>query len=262
LEAVVIIPARLASQRFPGKVLVNDTGKYLIQHVYEQVRQASGVDRVVVAADDRRTVEACRSFGAEVVLTDPTLASGTDRVAAVAKDLDADIVINVQGDEPEIDPSCVEQLIGVLKEAPEVPMATLATPFGEEDDPTDPNCVKVVVGKDGTALYFSRSLIPYPRDSGGRVADPGRYLWHLGIYGYRRGFLLSLSQLPPSPLEQTERLEQLRALWHGYKIKVAVTTHRSCGIDTAEEYRAFVQRYLKAKGKDMNVEEADRGVGR
>jgi len=242
-DAVVIIPARLASQRFAGKILAKETGKYLIQHVYEQASAAELIDRVIIAADDPKTVQAAESFGAQVKLTDPALPTGTDRVAAVARQLDAQIIINVQGDEPQIDPGCIDQLVRMLIEDREVPMATLAVPFGQNDDPCDPNAVKVVRAQDGTALYFSRSLMPYPRDSAGKVADATDYMLHLGIYGYRRQFLLQLTQLSPVKLEQTERLEQLRALWYGYRIKVGVTEHRSRGIDTQEDYQAFVEHY-------------------
>ncbi len=248
MEAAVIIPARLASQRFPGKMLARDTGKYLIQHVYEQALASRLADRVIIAADDTGVIDAARSFGAEVVLTDPALPSGTDRVAAVAEELDAEVIINVQGDEPQIAPACIDQLIQMLTEDQDIPMATLAVPFGDDDDPCDPNCVKVVTDVDGTALYFSRSLIPYCRDSVGKVQNPADYLLHLGIYGYRRDFLLKLAQLPPVKLEQTERLEQLRVLWYGYRIKVGITEYRSCSIDTPEDYRAFVQEY-KANNK-------------
>lgn len=245
-SAVVVIPARYGSTRFPGKVLAKATGKYLVQHVYERVCRARWAGRVIIAAEDARTVTAAGEFGADVVSTDPDLPSGTDRVAAVAESLgDADVIINVQGDEPEIDPSCVDQLAELMAGC-DSPMGTLATPFGE-DDPADPNAVKVVCDREGYALYFSRSLVPYPRD--GRQALPTGFVWlrHVGIYAYRRAFLLKLSQLAPSPLEQVEKLEQLRALWHGHRIKVGITSHRSVGVDTREDYERFVRRHAQTR---------------
>ncbi len=244
--AVVIIPARYASSRFPGKILARETGKYLIEHVHDQVSRATRVRRVIVAADDPRTVEAVRSFGGEVVLTDPELPSGTDRVAAVARDLDeGELIVNVQGDEPEISPSSIDQLVELLADG-EAPMATLAAPFGPQDDPTNPNMVKVVCDRLGNAMYFSRSLIPFPRDGVAGLPAGFSYLLHLGIYGYRRDFLLAFTQLPVAPVEAIEKLEQLRALWHGHRIQVGVTEHRSGGVDTPEQYRRFVERYTRS----------------
>jgi len=245
--AVVVIPARYASTRFPGKILARRTGKFLIEHVWEQARRARCARRVIIAADDPRTVEAARGFGAEVVMTDPGLPSGTDRVAAVVRQLpEAEFVINVQGDEPEMHPECIDQLAGLLAESA-APMATLATPFGPDDDPTNPNCVKVVLDAAGYATYFSRSLIPYPRDGRDHLPEAFRYLWHLGMYGYRREFLLRLTELPVAPTEAIEKLEQLRVLWHGERIRVGVTEHRASGVDTPEQYERFVARCAKTK---------------
>lgn len=242
MSAVVVIPARYASSRFPGKILARRTGKYLIQHVYEQACRAQRADRVIIAADDARTVDACRQFGADAVLTDPQLPSGTDRVAATVKDLeDVGYVINVQGDEPEIHPEAIDQLAELIATS-QAPMATLATPFGDDDDPTDPNLVKVVCNGRNEAMYFSRSLIPYPRDGRDQMPASMPFLLHLGIYAYRREFLMKLTTLDVAAVERVERLEQLRALWNGYTIAVGVTDHRSVGIDTPAEYEAFVQR--------------------
>ncbi|NLX13904.1 MAG: 3-deoxy-manno-octulosonate cytidylyltransferase [Phycisphaerales bacterium] len=240
---IAIIPARYASTRFPGKPLANQTGKPLIRHVYEAVARAGRVSRVVVATDDRQIAEAVDSFGGQVVMTSSDHATGTDRVAEAARGLNADLIINVQGDEPEMNPDNVDRLIELMEARPQAVMGTLACPFGNEDDLRDPACVKVVLDQAGYALYFSRSLIPYPRDTSGRADDPGRWLLHLGIYAYRPGFLAQLTQFPPTELEQIEQLEQLRVLYLGEKIAVAVVQHRTTGIDTPEQYAAFVKRY-------------------
>jgi len=245
MSAVIVIPARFGSVRFPGKVLARQTGKYLIQHVWEQARQAKCASRVILAVEDPRTVDAAKEFGAEAVLTDPNLPSGTDRVAAVARMLDGnELIINVQGDEPEIDPRCIDQLAELMAEG-SAAMGTLGTPFMNFDEPKNPNAVKVVCDKTGSALYFSRSLIPFPRDGVETLPKDFQYFLHLGIYAYHRDFLLTFTQLPPAPLEQIEKLEQLRALWHGYRICVGITDYRSRGVDTPEEYAAFVERYAK-----------------
>jgi len=247
MSAVAVIPARYASSRFPGKPLARATGKYLIQHVYERVAQARGIDRVIVATDDERIGEAVGTFGAECFFTSPDHPSGTDRVAEVARQLKCDFVVNVQGDEPEIEPAAVEILLGTLGDSAH-PMATLACSFanlrrqGIEADPSDPNRVKVVcVG--GRALYFSRSLIPYPRNDASGFGGP--YL-HLGTYAYRRDFLLTLAELPPTQLERIEGLEQLRAIEHGYGIAVGSVERAAAGIDTPEDYAAFVARFRSA----------------
>ena len=216
MSAIAVIPARYASTRFPGKPLAKDTGKFLVQHVYEQVRRVPEIDRVIVATDDDRIASAVASFGGECVLTRSNHPSGTDRVAEVAQTLDCDIVLNIQGDEPEIEPDAVQALIALL-EGGDCPMATLACGFDDLErggigaDPRDPGCVKVVIAR-GRAIYFSRSLIPYPRHS---IADGGGPYLHLGTYGYRREFLLQLGALEPTPLERIEGLEQLRVLGHG-----------------------------------------------
>jgi len=243
LSAVAVIPARYASTRFPGKPLADRTGKYLVQHVYEQVLRASCVDRVIIATDDARISEAARSFGADVVTTRCDHPSGTDRVAEVAMGLDCEVVVNVQGDEPEIDPSAIETLVGVLTGDCH-PMATLMCSFenvrrrGREADPSDPGCVKVA-SSGGRALYFSRSVIPFCVDNEPEYAGP--YL-HIGVYAYRREFLMKLSSLEPTPLERLERLEQLRPLEHGYTIAVGEVQDAFVGIDTPADYEAFVKR--------------------
>lgn len=242
MSAVAIIPARYASTRFPGKPLAHRTGKFLIQHVYERVRQARLLDRTLVATDDPRIAEAVRSFGGDVVMTRTDHATGTDRIAEVAAGLRDDLVLNVQGDEPEIEPGSIDLLVELMRSHPDASMGTLACPFPPGSDPTAPSAVKVVVDCSGLALYFSRSLIPYPRDAAGAVDSPGDWLLHVGIYAYRRGFLLSYAKLPPSRLEQAEKLEQLRALESGHRIVVGRIQHAGVGIDTPEDYEAFVER--------------------
>ena len=239
MAAIVVIPARFGSTRFPAKILAAETGKPLVQHVVEQVRLCSRVREVVVATDDARIADALRPFETRCVMTSPAHQSGTDRIAEVARGLADDIIVNVQGDEPEIEPSVVDGLIARLESGKEE-MATAATPFPPGADPADPNLVKVVLAQDGRAIYFSRSLIPFRRDIGGPA--PAYYL-HLGIYAYRRPFLLQFAGWAPTPLELTEKLEQLRALEHGRSIFVLKVERATHGIDTAEQYAAFVQRY-------------------
>lgn len=247
MSVAAIIPARYASTRFPGKPLASQTGKPLIQHVYEAVRGARRVDRVLVATDDVRIAEAVRAFGGEAVMTRADHPSGTDRVAEVAGKLDVDLVINVQGDEPDMDPSSIDTLVELMRAKPDAAMGSLACRFKRAEDVLNPACVKVVLDANGYALYFSRSVIPYPRDAAGRVGSPGNWLLHLGIYAYRPDFLVRLTQMPPAELERVERLEQLRALYAGARIAMAVVPHESTGIDTPEQYAAFVERYRAAR---------------
>lgn len=243
-NAVVVIPARFASSRFPGKILARETGKFLIQHVFEQARKAQSVREVLIAADDPRTIEAAQSFGARAVMTDPDLPSGTDRVAAAVRDIEVDLVVNVQGDEPTMNPRAIDQLVELMADG-KTPMATLATPFRSREETANPNCVKVILNKDGYAMYFSRSVIPYPREGYEAMPAGVEHLLHLGIYAYRKEFLLKLTTLPPATPEQIEKLEQLRVLWNGYNIKVGVTPYRTSGIDTPEQYKLFVEEYFK-----------------
>jgi 3-deoxy-manno-octulosonate cytidylyltransferase (CMP-KDO synthetase) len=238
-RAVVVIPARFGSTRLPGKPLLAETGKPLIQHVYEQVAKARGLADVIVATDDERIRAAVEGFGGRAVLTSPAHTCGTERVAEVARGLRADIIVNVQGDEPELPPADLEGLVRLLAGEGEAPMATLAFPSEDPEVYRSPSVVKVVVDERGYALYFSRSPVPFYRDA--RPGTP-RFLKHLGVYAYRREFLLEFTGLPPTPLEQAERLEQLRALEHGYRIRVGWASRDSLGIDTPEEYRTFVAR--------------------
>ncbi len=235
--AVVVIPARIGSTRFAEKVLAADTGRPMVQHVVDRARRAKSVAEVVVATDSERVADALRPFGTTVAMTAPTHPSGTDRVAEVMAGRPEQIVVNVQADEPEIDPAVIDALVRRLAET-EDDMATAAAPYPADADPADTNLVKVVTALDGRALYFSRAPIPHPRD--GRPAR--EYHLHLGIYAYRRDFLLRFAGWPPTPLESIEKLEQLRALEHGASIGVIRVAHAHHGIDTLHQYKAFVER--------------------
>ena len=245
MAIVGIIPARFASTRLPGKPLLSDTGKPLIQHVVEAARRATRLDRIIVATDDARIAAAVQSFGGEVALTRDDHPTGTDRVAeVVARMPDARLVVNLQGDEPEISGEALDLVVALLENDPGAPMATLATPIRDEAVYRDPSCVKVVRSATGRALYFSRSPIPHHRDGPPDLAtDPPLALLHLGLYAYRRDFLLGLAKMPPSPLETAEKLEQLRVLENGDPIALGIVHERSIGIDTPEDYRRFVERW-------------------
>jgi len=238
VSAVAVIPARYASTRFPGKPLVRETGRYLIQHVYEQVSTVEQIDEVIVATDDPRILQAVQSFGGRAVMTSPQHACGTDRVAEVATNLHCDVVVNLQGDEPEIEPRSISQLLEALQRQPQCQMATLACPFKliPGADAEDPNAVKVQIDDRRHAVTFSRKNVC--------TKDPHPLL-HLGIYAYRRTFLLEFTALPPTRLEVQERLEQMRAIEHGYRIAVALVDRAAVGIDTPDDYAAFVARYNK-----------------
>lgn len=224
----VIIPARWASTRFPGKPLVKLRGKPLVQHVWERAKRAKLVDRVIVATDDMRIAEAAFDFGAEVALTSPEHPTGTDRLAEVAKRLkSAPIILNVQGDEPDIAPATIDRLVRALKDNPKLGMVTAANPVTDAADVRNPNVVKVVTSLAGRALYFSRSVIPHDRDGRGGI----KYLRHQGIYGYRRKVLLDFVKWKPTALEKAEKLEQLRALENGVSIGVIVVRKASVGVD-------------------------------
>jgi 3-deoxy-manno-octulosonate cytidylyltransferase (CMP-KDO synthetase) len=249
MRTAIVIPARHASTRLPEKVLLRETGKYLIQHVYEQAIRVRDVQAVIVATDDERIKSAVESFGGRAVMTRPDHPSGTDRVAEVAQTLDVDIVINLQGDEPLIDPGSLELLARLLTESPTAEMATLAIPIRSEEVYRNPNCVKVVCGGDGRALYFSRSPIPFVRDGQPSFAGEAPvFLHHLGLYAYRRAALLAFPSLTPHPLEQLEKLEQLRALGHGWMIRVGVVAHAGRGVDTQADYERFVAEYQSRRG--------------
>lgn len=240
MAATVIIPARFGSTRFPAKILASETGRPLVQHVVDQTRKCKRVREIVVATDDQRIADALRPFGTRCVMTSPTHQSGTDRIAEVARGLTDEIVVNVQGDEPEIEPDVIDGLVERLQTHDD-DMATAATPFSPTADPANPNLVKVVMSQEGKALYFSRSPIPFHRDA--TTTPAPTYYLHLGIYAYRRDFLLKFASWPPTTLEQTEKLEQLRALEHGRSIYVMTVNRATHGVDTAEQYADFVNRY-------------------
>ena len=231
MGTLVVIPARYGSVRLPGKPLAMLAGKPMIQHVYEGASRARCAEETVVATDDQRIVDAVAKFGGRAVLTSPTANSGTERVAEVARGSTAQVIINVQGDEPLIQPQMIDQLAEFLTAHAAVPMASLMTPFKPSDDRNSPNVVKVVTDRDGFALYFSRAPIPYER-----AAQPNATFWkHIGLYGYQRHFLLQFPSLEPTTLERLEQLEQLRALAHGYRIKLLETAHDSIGVDTPDD---------------------------
>lgn len=252
MKTLGVIPARYASTRLPGKLLLAETGKPLLQYVWDVACATSSLDEVVIAADDQKIVDAVEAFGGSVVFTGEH-PSGTDRVAeVVATRDDVDLVVNLQGDEPELDSSAIDQLVALMEDG-RTEMATLATPFENAAAVRDPANVKCVRATDGRALYFTREPAPHVRDSSIEAwfADAAEsdlpvqhcpWLLHLGIYAYQREFLLALAQMPPSTLERYEKLEQLRALEAGATIRVAVTGHRSVGIDTPEDYARFVAR--------------------
>ena len=268
--AIAIIPARFASTRLPGKPLLDRTGKPLIQHVAERAAHAASIDRVVVATDDERIRDAVLAFEGDVVMTATHHPNGTSRLAEALTLLrpapPADtVVVNVQGDEPEIDPAVIDRLVEALLEDPDAPMATIASPFDETEDPAHTHLVKVVTtaSEPRRALYFSRSLIPYHRSGETEASREGTQplaaaersesagasypLKHVGVYAYRVDFLPRYAALPATPLERAERLEQLRALEHGHPIAVRIANAPHPGIDTAEQYDAFVRRDREAK---------------
>jgi 3-deoxy-manno-octulosonate cytidylyltransferase (CMP-KDO synthetase) len=232
MSCTVIIPARYASTRFPGKPLHVIAGKPLLQHVWERCRKARHIDHILIATDDERISEAARGFGAEVCMTSPNHQSGTDRIAEAARMLpNATHIINVQGDEPLISPDLVSELAAKMQAEAQIGMITAVHAIHDDVLLDDPNVVKCVLARDGRALYFSRSRIPHPRGK-----HPQMQSWrHMGIYGFRRDFLEQFVRWEPSPLEVTESLEQLRALENGASIHVVITGHDSPGIDTPEQ---------------------------
>ncbi|HEY3441158.1 MAG TPA: 3-deoxy-manno-octulosonate cytidylyltransferase [Paludibaculum sp.] len=232
-----VIPARFASTRFPGKPLASLGGKPMIQHVWERACRSSLLTSVVVATDDHQIAAAARSFSADVCMTRSDHVSGTDRVAEAAAHTSAEVIVNIQGDEPLIDPAAIDAAILTLLEDPACQMSTLKKRITNQADVDNPNVVKVVTGHSGYALYFSRSPIPYPRG-----ASPV-YWKHIGLYVYRRALLLGYSALQPGPLEDAEKLEQLRALENGIAIRVAETEYETIGVDTPEDL-AHVQSFF------------------
>ena len=241
MDIIAVIPARYASTRLPGKPLVDICGKPMIQHVYERVRQVPLFREVLVATDDQRIMDVVTAFGGTACMTSPDCPSGSDRLIEVARTHEAEVYVNVQGDEPLLEAATIERLAKVMMDEPGLQMATLCYPISQEQA-QDPNLVKVVMAHNGDALYFSRSPIPYPRAGG----SAPRYFGHLGIYAYRRELLMSFGDLPVSPLEQTEKLEQLRVLQAGLAIRVLETSSMGPGVDTPEDLEA-VRRIMAAQ---------------
>jgi 3-deoxy-manno-octulosonate cytidylyltransferase (CMP-KDO synthetase) len=238
MRVTAVIPARYASTRFPGKPLADLCGRPMIQWVYAGAQRCPLVDRVLVATDDERIAAAVQAFGGTAVLTRSDHPTGTDRLAEVAAGLDSELIVNVQGDEPLIDPAMIEAAVRPLLADPDIPMGTLKTPLTSLEEFRNPNVVKVVTDRHGFALYFSRAQIPHPRN----FADQLETRWselacakHVGLYVYRRDFLLRFPNLQVTPLEEQEKLEQLRALEHGYRIHVAATPLGVQGVDTPED---------------------------
>ncbi len=251
MRVAAIIPARYASTRFPGKPLAEILGKPMIQWVYERTAKSTRVDRVIVATDDERIYQTVAAFGGEARMTSPDHPTGTDRLAEVAEGIDTDIVVNVQGDEPLIDPRMIDLAVAPLLEDAAIPMGTLMTPLASVEEFLNPNVVKVVVDTRGFALYFSRAPIPHPRDHAETLAENFSALGghkHIGLYVYRKEFLLAYPKLPATPLEHTEKLEQLRALEHGYRIRVVATDLVSQGVDTPADLEQ-VRSLLVAAGR-------------
>jgi 3-deoxy-manno-octulosonate cytidylyltransferase (CMP-KDO synthetase) len=246
-----VIPARYASSRFPGKVLSLISGKTMLQHVYERASMARYLSHVVIATDDEQVQQAARRFGAPVRMTRADHLSGTDRVAEVASADSAEIIVNIQGDEPLIDPGAIDAAVLPLADDPEIVMGTLKKRIEDPREIDDPNVVKVVTDFAGDAIYFSRSTIPFVRDG----ATGTVHYKHIGLYVYRRDFLLAYSNLPVGPLEQAERLEQLRALENGFRIRVMETEYESLGVDTPADlervsrlFDAFVAERVEGNG--------------
>lgn len=254
MKIVAVIPARWRSTRLKGKILADINGKPMIQHVWERVKRAHEVDEVIVAADKERVLKVVESFGGKAVFTSPEQPSGTDRLAEVANAVDGDVFINIQADEPLVHPLMVDDLAQVFEYERNIQMATLIKRIHKKSEITDPNIVKCVVDRKGFALYFSRSPIPYFRggsvdESGGKPESEdisGRYFKHIGLYAYTKDFLFTYTNLPKSTLEIEEKLEQLRVLEHGYKIKTVETRYDTIGVDTQEDLER-VRGILKQK---------------
>ena len=247
-RAVGIIPARWSSTRFPGKALHLIAGKALLRRAWERSMRAKNLDSVIIATDDMRIAESAFNWGAEVALTSPKHRSGTDRVAEVSRQAkEFALVVNIQGDEPLIDPRLIDQLVEKLRSDRSINIVTAAHPFADPAEAQSPHQNKVVLDRNNCALYFSRSVIPYAANNSGV-----RYLRHHGIYGFRRDALLQFVEWEPSPLERTESLEQLRALENGVKVHVLVTRHGSPGVDTPADAKALEQKLARAEGRSRS----------
>lgn len=241
MSIIGIIPARWGSTRFEGKVLAPINGKPMLQHVWERAKKSKWLDAIIVACDDKRVLAAAQSFGAKAVMTKSDHISGSDRIAEAVKNLKVNIVVNIQGDEPLIDPKVIDNLARALSKDKNCQMATVIKVLDKKEELDNPNVVKVIVDNQHNALYFSRSVIPYNRGQ-----EKVTYYKHLGIYAYRKNFLLKFTKLPKSKLENIEKLEQLRALEAGYKIKTVLTQHETIGVDTLEDLKR-VQSLLASK---------------
>jgi 3-deoxy-manno-octulosonate cytidylyltransferase (CMP-KDO synthetase) len=241
-KVVVVIPARYGSTRLPGKPLVSLAGQPMIQRVYERAKSAQNVGRVIVATDDQRIVKAVEAFGGEARMTRAEHRTGTERVAEVAAHVEGEIFVNVQGDEPLLDPVAVETAVQALLEEPMAAISTVATPIRTPGDIMDPNAVKVVLDFDGNALYFSRAPVPWVRDTASKIQV--RHLKHLGLYAFQREALLEYPTLPQGELEKIEQLEQLRWLENGWKIRVAEVEHDAVSVDVPEDV-ARVEKLLQ-----------------
>jgi 3-deoxy-manno-octulosonate cytidylyltransferase (CMP-KDO synthetase) len=248
LRTVAIIPARYASTRLPGKLIKYEakkyTGKFLIEHVYEKVKEAKNIQEVFIATDDERIFDVVGRFGGSVKMTSVNHKSGTDRVAEVASNLDADFIVNVQGDEPDVRGDMIDDLVNVMYAEKKAAVCTYANEIKSMNEFIDPNVVKVVLDKDGYAMYFSRASIPYTRDKNDNSKSASSpILRHLGIYIYRKDFLLAFHNLPVPMIEEAEKLEQLRILSNGYKIKVVITPYICEGVDTPDDFERFLAKY-------------------
>lgn len=244
MNTLCVIPARFASTRLPGKPLADIAGKPMIVRVYQQASKARRLTGVIAAVDDERVYEAVVSNGGRAMMTAKDHPTGTDRLAEVAAaHPEAELIINVQGDEPMIEPAIIDELAAVFDDDPDLQMATVKSPMESQADINNPNNVKVVTDKNGYALYFSRSPLPYFRENTGMTVYK-----HIGIYAYKRDFLLEYAKMMPTQLEQTESLEQLRALENGYKIKVIETDYHFVGVDTPEDLAAVNAAYQKLSG--------------
>lgn len=237
MKVLGVIPARYGSTRFPGKPLALLAGKPLIEHVYQRAKKARNLDELIVATDDQRIFAAVKEFGGKVMMTSRKHQSGTDRVAEVASYYNPQIVVNIQGDEPLINPIVIEKAVEPLLKNKEVIMSTLVRKFAQEKELVNPDLVKVVLDKDNYALYFSRSIIPYQREKTNRI----KFYQHFGLYVYRKKFLEKITRIKPSPLEKTEQLEQLRVLENGFKIKVVITSYFSLPVDRPEDLERVAQ---------------------
>ena len=247
MKKVIVIPARLDSSRLPKKVLLDLNGKTVLQRVYEQCLKVKNIDKVYIATDSLEIKEVCETFTDNVIITKSTHQSGTDRIGEAISSIDCDIVINVQGDEPFIEPSLIEALVNSFSNS-DISMSSAMSKINNVKDLQNSNVVKVVVDRQNNALFFSRSMLPFPREvkeisSSNEVLEKYQFFRHIGIYGYRKEFLLHYVNMEQSPLEKIEKLEQLRALENGFKIKMIETDSSLMGIDTLEDYQEALKKY-------------------